>query len=84
MFDAEVLFFAYGSDDVESHRSIDAEVLDVSIGCYHDVAYLLPVHSFVRLLVIGVPAGLYFYHHQLAVLGCHDVQFQVVLAPVAV
>lgn len=59
-------------------------MLDIGIGCHDDVAHLPPVHGLLRLLVVGVGAGLHFDHHQLAFVHGHDVQLQSVLAPVAV
>ena len=62
----------------------NAEMLYVSIGCYDNTAYFLPVDGILRLDVFRVTSGFYFYDNQSVVLGGNNVQFQTVFPPVPV
>ena len=84
MFYLEGSRFAYDCQDVEANRDIQAEVLDVGIGGYHNPPYFLPIDGILRLYVVRVAACLHFHDDQLFMLGSDNIQFQVVLAPVPV
>ena len=75
---------AHCCNDVEAHGGVNAEMFYVSIGCYDNTAYFLPVDGILRLDVFRVTSGFYFYDNQSVVLGGNNVQFQTVFPPVPV
>ena len=52
---------AHRCNDVEAHGDVNAEMFYVSIGCYDNAAYFLPVDGILRLDVFRVTSGFYFY-----------------------
>ena len=72
---------AHCCNDVEAHGGVNAEMFYVSIGCYDNTAYFLPVDGILRLDVFRVTSGFYFYDNQSVVLGGNNVQFMDVMMP---
>ena len=84
MFYFKCSSFADRGDNIKTNRNIYTEMLDICIGSHYNVAYFLPINGILRFDVFRIASCLHFHYNQQFIFDCHNVQFQMVFAPITV